>query len=90
MNHDHWDVGTINVDGNGLEFLTSGGSFGGVPVNSASAAWSASGEQIVFVSDRAGSWNMYIMNSDGSNVMPAGTNVVTYTGSYDRVVSWKM
>ncbi len=31
-------------------------------------AWSPSGEQILFLSDRAGSFDLYIMDADGSNV----------------------
>ena len=89
LNHDHWDIGTINVDGSGLNFLTSGGSAAGAPYSSAAGVWSPSGDQIAFASDRAGGWNLYIMNSDGSNVSPAGTIAVSYTGSYDHVVSWK-
>lgn len=89
LNHDHWDIGMINVDGSGLNFLTSGGSAAGAPYSSAAGVWSPSGDQIAFASDRAGGWNLYIMNSDGSNVSPAGTIAVSYTGSYDHVVSWK-
>jgi TolB protein len=31
-------------------------------------AWSADGKRIAFASDRSGSFELYVMNSDGSNV----------------------
>ena len=89
LHHDHWDLGTINVDGSGLNFLTSGGSASGTPYSSAAGVWSPSGNQIALASDRAGSWNVYIMNTDGSTVSPAGSVAVSYTGSFDHVLSWK-
>lgn len=88
-NHDHWEIGVINPDGSNMHLLTNSTTLGGKPISSASAAWSPNGNRIIFVSNRAGSWNLYIMNRDGSNVVPDGTMQLTYTGSYDRVVSWK-
>jgi len=88
-NHDHWDIGVINPDGTGFRLLTNGATMAAASVNNAAAAWSPDGQHIIFTSDRSGSWNLYIMNRDGSNVVPAGTMSLTYTGSYDRVVSWK-
>lgn len=88
-NHDHWDIGVINPDGSGFAMLTNGAMMAAASVNNASAAWSPDGQHIIFVSDRSGSWNLYIMSRDGSNVVPAGTTTLSYTDSYDRVVSWK-
>ncbi len=88
-NHDHWDIGVIRPDGTGLQFLTNGAVLAAPSVNSASAAWSSDGQQIIFTSDRSGSWNLYIMNRDGTDVVPVSTASLTYTGSSDRVVSWK-
>jgi Tol biopolymer transport system component len=34
------------------------------------ASYSPDGEKILFESDRSGSWNLYLMNADGSNVEP--------------------
>ena len=89
LNHDHWDIGLVNPDGSGVTYLTNGATMAAAPVNNASAAWSPDGQHLIFTSDRSGSWNLYIMNRDGSNVVPAGTTSLTYTNSYDRVVSWK-
>ncbi len=88
-NHDHWDIGVIQPDGNGFRFLTNGSVLAAAAVNSAAAAWSPDGQRIIFTSDRSGSWNLYIMNRDGTNVVPLGTQALTYTGSSDRTVSWK-
>ena len=55
------EIYVVNVDGTGLEQLTSGKA-----VN-ASPNWSPDGKQIVFVSNRDGSLALFIMDSDGSN-----------------------
>ncbi len=50
----------IGVDGSGFTKLTSGDAL------DVSPSWSPDGSQIVFVSDRAGRPQLYLMNSDGS------------------------
>jgi TolB protein len=89
-NHDHWDIGVINPDGTGLSYLTSGSTDSGPAINSAAASWSPDGNRLAFISDRTGNWIVYIMNRDGTNVEPTTVGPVTYTGSYDRVLAWKM
>jgi len=88
LNHDHWDVGVVAPDGSHLTFLTNGSAAGGEPVDSAGAAWSPDGRWIVFASNRTGTWNLYIMSSDGSLVLPVNSKPITYTGAYERIVSW--
>lgn len=87
--HDHWDIGLIHPDGSGLVFLTSGESLASAAVNNAAVAWSPDGRKLIFVSDRSGSWNLYIMNRDGSGLLGVPSRPLTYTGSYERVASWK-
>jgi Tol biopolymer transport system component len=58
-----WDVYAVNGDGTGLTDLTPGtpGSRDDLP------AWSPDASQIVFSSDRTGTFNLYIMSSNGDD-----------------------
>ncbi|HEY7535543.1 MAG TPA: Tol-Pal system beta propeller repeat protein TolB [Thermodesulfobacteriota bacterium] len=55
------DIYVANADGNGAVNLT------GHPSIDVSPTWSPDGSQIAFVSDRAGSPQIYIMSSNGGN-----------------------
>ena len=64
-----WDVVTAIVDDNGqnpgaVVNLTGGTGSSRWPT------WSPDGSKIAFASDRSGSWQIYVMNSDGSAVVP--------------------
>jgi len=48
-----------------------------------SPAWSPDGSRIAFVSDRAGSPQVYVMNADGS-----GVKRLTYRGNYNTTPDW--
>jgi Tol biopolymer transport system component len=54
---------------------------------------SPDGRQVVFLTDRNGKWEMYVMNSDGSNQRPfapqalAGITFV-YDSNAERMVDW--
>lgn len=52
------EVYVMNADGTGVSYLTDG----------ISPAWSPDGQQIAFSSHRDGNWNIYVINSDGSNL----------------------
>jgi Tol biopolymer transport system component len=61
--------------------------------NNVSPAWSPDGDQIVFLSDRSGDWEFYVMDSDGSNQRKILANVtdkleIVYRGVNERVISW--
>ena len=59
----NYDVFIMNPDGSGQVNLTQH------PADDLQAVWSPSGDQILFISDREGGIDdLYLMNSDGSNV----------------------
>ena len=58
------DLYTIPASGGAATRITSGSGFDGQP------RFSPDGKSIVFVSDRSGNENLYVVNPDGTNVRP--------------------
>ncbi|MEM7133973.1 MAG: SH3 domain-containing protein [Chloroflexota bacterium] len=91
----HWEIYVVNPDGSGLEALTR-------PVTSlvdelpsnVAPVYSPNGDQIVYLSNRgsdnsAGPWQIWMMDSDGSNARPLPINVdIDYTFGSEQAVSW--
>jgi WD40-like Beta Propeller Repeat len=65
------DLFTINRDGSGLRQLTSDGTSG-------EAAWSPDGTKVAFSSFREGRYDVYVMNTDGSDQVRLTTNAGGY------------
>jgi Tol biopolymer transport system component len=63
--------------------------------NNAAPAWSPDGTQIAFITDRNGSYEIWVMNADGSNQHPLlaaaalGGLQIKYDGVDERVISWR-
>lgn len=63
--------------------------------NNIAPAWSPDGSQIAFMTDRSGSWEIWVMNADGSNQRPMFSNGATaglkfkVTGNDERMLSWR-
>ncbi len=70
------DIFVANANGKGAANIT------GTRAIEVSPAWSPDGSQIAFVSDRSGSPQVYIMNSNGTNVRKISS------GSYNTDPSW--
>ena len=67
-----WDIVTTTVDANGQNPATVVNLTGSTG-NSRWPTWSPDGTKIAFASDRSGSWQIYVMNADGSGVTPITT-----------------
>jgi Tol biopolymer transport system component len=101
----NWEIHVLNADGSGAVRLTQTSDTvlveqllqGQTPHswNNAAPAWSPDGSQIAFISDRTGSWQIWIMNADGSNQHPLFPNglpngiTIDYGGLSERVLSWR-
>ncbi len=101
----HWEIHVLNANGSGEVRLTQtpdtwlvdqmlAGNENPQSWNNAAPAWSPDGSQIAFISDRTGSWQIWIMNADGSNQHPLLANglpdglTIQYHGVSERVLSW--
>jgi len=71
------DLYRVRPDGRDLRPLTRNGAIEVAP------AWSPDGEQIAFVSDRAGGPQVYVMDADGSN-----QRRLTFQGTYNTHPAW--
>jgi Tol biopolymer transport system component len=72
------DIYVVGSDGSGLTRLTSGQG------NNAYPAYSPDGSKIVFDSDRSGTWQVWLMNADGS----AQTQLTFSAQPKDQVPDW--
>jgi Tol biopolymer transport system component len=72
----YWHVCVMNADGSGFRDLHDA-TLSPFPFNDGFPAFNRAGTKIVFTSDRDGAWNLYTMNSDGTNqtrLTPTGVN----------------
>ena len=103
--NDHWEIHVLNSDGTGrvrltetsvqarLEQMVNGQMSSSY--NNAAPAWSPDGSQIVFLTDRSGQWEIWVMDADGGNQQPLVTAdmldgiTLQYDGMEERMLSWK-
>ncbi|MBN1991266.1 MAG: SH3 domain-containing protein [Anaerolineae bacterium] len=96
-----YDIFRLNADGSGRVRLTQTPLWVPVgpdeqkPWNNVASAWSPDGSQIAFLTDRAGRWEIWVMNADGSNQRQMFSNEVndqldlTYNFVDEQVLSWR-
>jgi TolB protein len=71
------EIFVANRDGSNLRRLTN---YGGIDTN---PAWSPTGREIAFTSNRAGSVQIYVMSAEGTDLRR-----VTFEGRYNDGVTW--
>ncbi len=87
QNGGQWAIDLITLDtGERLQLANQG--------NNVAPTWSPDGAQIALLSDRAGQYDIWVMNADGSNQRPmfapgtlAGISF-RYDGNDERMLSW--
>lgn len=96
-----YDIHRLNADGGGRVRLTqtplwvTAAPGGARPWNNVAPAWSPDGSQIAFLTDRAGRWEIWVMNLDGSNPHPLFSDAVNdqlpirYDFVDERVFTWR-
>ncbi len=76
---DHFDIFTINVDGTGLKRLTEATRIDTKkPATNEDPTFSPDGRHVMFISDRTGTKQLWIVNSDGSNERRITTDKFNY------------
>jgi uncharacterized protein YgiM (DUF1202 family) len=96
-----WNIYRLNANGTGRVQLTE------TPLwetalpgndkawNNVAPAWSPDGSQIAFLTDRTGDWQIWVMNTDGSDPHPLFSDEInkqlgiTYNFVDERVFSWR-
>jgi len=99
-NNGQYDIHRLNSDGSGRLALTKTplwvtASGEQQPWNNVAPAWSPDGKQVAFLTDRAGRWEIWVMNADGTNQRPLFAPEVArqlelhYDFVDERVLSWR-
>ncbi|MFN8458972.1 MAG: SH3 domain-containing protein [Anaerolineae bacterium] len=92
--HDHWEIYTVDTASAALTRLTTGDPYHERTASSAAPAWSPDSKQLLFLTDRTGSWQPWIMDADGSNARPLlppetiGDLKFAYNGVHEQLFSW--
>jgi Tol biopolymer transport system component len=76
-----------------LQALTNQPMFADKPVNSVAPTWSPDGRSIAFLTDRDGSWQIYVMQGDGSNQHMLFESALdgiplTYESANEKALDW--
>ncbi|MBI3913937.1 MAG: PD40 domain-containing protein [Chloroflexi bacterium] len=95
--HDRYELNLVYADGTNPMAVTSPDPILyyllGVAVHNVSPAWSPSGNEIMFLADRNGKWEFFVVNPDGSNLRQVLKNVtdlitIRYDFSNERMLDW--
>jgi uncharacterized protein YgiM (DUF1202 family) len=94
-----YDIYRLNADGSGRVRLTETPLWvtgrGLERWNNVAPAWSPDSAYIAFLTDRAGRWEVWVMNADGSNPHPLFSEEtndqmpIQYDFNDERVISWR-
>jgi Tol biopolymer transport system component len=88
-----WQIAVANADGGNQHLLTRMDQLDFVHPNNAAPIWSPDGKQILFLSDRNGKWEFFLMNADGTGQQQVLKNIsdqitLKYGFQSERMLSW--
>jgi dipeptidyl aminopeptidase/acylaminoacyl peptidase len=103
--NDHWEIHVMNAGGSGRVRLTETSVRARLEQmanrqmpkswNNVAPAWSPDGSQIVFLTDRTGQWEIWVMDADGTDqhaLLPGEVQAqlnLQYNGMEERMLSWQ-
>ncbi|MDE3088104.1 MAG: PD40 domain-containing protein [Chloroflexota bacterium] len=95
--HDRWELNTVNADGSNATGITNPDPILSVLFDvvdhNVAPTWSPDSKQILFLSDRSGKWEFFVVNADGTGLTQVLKNVtdsipLQYGYSYERMIDW--
>lgn len=95
--HDRWDLNIVDVNTQSARAITTPDpilyTLFHVIVNNVSPVWSPDSQQILFLSDRNGKWEFFVVNADGSNPRQVLKNVtdlipLRFDFENERMMDW--
>jgi TolB protein len=95
--HDRWEINVVNRDGSNQAGVTTYDPIQyvllGIAAHNVAPVWSPDSQQILFLSDRNGKWEFFVIDPSGTNLRQVLKNVtdavpVKFTFENEQMMDW--